>query len=151
MKCVYCSKEIPDNSNFCEYCGASLHVNRDKKKLWIISTVLLSFCVVALIIAYCHERSLYECTLDRLILLQRKTSVVDSVGYGLEEPVIIEGRSKDSKGIIQQRDSLQVEVNNLNEQNDRLRRKIEELDEENGYLTTDVRLAREALEDCMRR
>lgn len=149
MKCKDCGKEIPSDSNFCEYCGTSLHVHRDMKKTWIISTVMLSFCVVALIIAYCHERSLYEYTLDRLILLQGKTSVVEPVGQGSEEPVIIDGHGKDSKGIIQQRDSLLLEVSELQEKTRKLQNKVNELDEENGYLTTDVRLATEALKECM--
>lgn len=149
MKCIHCSKEIPNDSHFCEYCGNSLHVHRDKKKLWILSTVVLSFCVVALIIAYCHEHSLYEYTLDRLTFLQGETSVVEPDGQGTEEPVAIEGHGNNSKWIIQQRDSLQIVVNNLQEQNSRLRKKNEELEDENGYLTTDVRLAKEALIDCM--
>lgn len=149
MKCNHCGKEIPNDSNFCEYCGMSLHVHREKKKLWMIPTVALAFCVVALVFACCHEHSLYEATLDRLAFLQGDTSVVEPDGQRTEDPVVIEGQGKNSKEIIQQRDSLQIVVNNLQEQNSRLRKKNEELEDENGYLTTDARLAKEALIDCM--
>ena len=52
MKCPKCSKEIANDSNFCEYCGAKVIVAKAKKTRWILFTVILSLCVIGGVIGY---------------------------------------------------------------------------------------------------
>ena len=150
MKCIHCGKEIPDDSNFCEYCGTSFLKSKNKNPLWNKLTAVLLLCVIALGVAFCYERIQYKFAKERIDAIEGASSQEP------EKPVVTAdgctiNNGNDIEEIILQRDSLLLEVNTLQEDNQKLRRKVAELDEENGYLTTDVRLAREALEDCMRR
>ena len=150
MKCNHCNSEISEGSNFCEYCGASLLKRKDKNLLWNKLTTVLSLCVIALGVAFCYEVVQYTSAKEKLEATkdascqEPEKPVATTDGYSMNN-------GNDIDGIALQRDSLLLEVNTLQEENKKLRRKVVELDEENGYLTTDVRLAKEALEDCMRK
>lgn len=152
MKCTNCGKEIPNDSYFCEYCGTSLHCHKskDKNPLWNKLTVVLLLCVIVFGVAFCYEHFQYKSVKEKLGAIMGASSrdpdnpIVITDGYGVNN-------ENDVDVMILQRDSLLLEVNKLKDDNKKLRRRVDELDEENGYLTTDVRLAREALEDCMGR
>ena len=50
MKCPNCGKEIANDSNFCEYCGAKVVVSQSKKSRWILFAAGLLLCVIGSII-----------------------------------------------------------------------------------------------------
>lgn len=71
MKCPKCGKEIADNSQFCEFCGAKLNfvpsieaplkkVQRKSKRWMIISIFLLILNIVLVSLAFHYHSSLYS-------------------------------------------------------------------------------------------
>ena len=152
QKCPNCSEKIALGSLFCEHCGAQLSDSKNRNTKWIISVSVLVLCIIAIGGIAFHQHSLYVSALERLNAIQCDTPVEGS--FDQEKPNLIQ-RSDDQNGenditkIVQQRDDLLLEVRELQEKTRKLQNKVNELDEENGYLTTDVRLATEALKECM--
>ena len=58
MKCQSCGKEIPNNSNFCEYCGAKV---KKKKSRWIAIAVLFAIVISSsIVIMICIHQQIQE-------------------------------------------------------------------------------------------
>ena len=150
QKCPNCSEKIALGSLFCEHCGAQLSDSKNRNTKWIISVSVLVLCIIAIGGIAIHQHSLYVSALERVYAIQCDTSVVS--GELATDPVNNgQNCENDVAGIIQQRDDLLLEVKTLKEKTRKLQAKVDELDEENGYLTTDVRLATEALKECMKK
>ena len=148
QKCPNCSEKIALGSLFCEHCGAQLSDSKNRNTKWIISVSVLVLCIIAIGGIAIHQHSLYVSALERLNAIQCDTPVES--GELVTDPVNNGQKSEnDVAEIIQQRDDLLLEVRELQETTRKLQNKVNELDEENGYLSTDVRLATEALKDCM--
>lgn len=147
-KCPKCGGELFSEGDYCEHCGASLSDSKNRNTKWIISVSVLVLCIIAIGGIAIHQHSLYVSALERLNAIQCDTSVES--GELATDPVNNGPNSEnDIAEIIQQRDDLLLEVRELQEKTRKLQNKVIELDEENGYLSTDVRLATEALKECM--
>lgn len=152
QKCPNCSEKIAPGSLFCEHCGAPLSDSKNRNAKWITLVSVLVLCIIAMGGIAIHQHSLYLSVFERLKAIQ-----CDMHGEGSsdqEKPDPIQGNNgqngeNDITKIVQQRDDLLIEVRELQEKMRKLQNKVNELDEENGYLTTDVRLATEALKECM--
>ena len=159
-KCPKCGKNLLSEGEYCEYCGTKLDSSKKQNSKWITVITLLALCVSALIgvIIYQHYRcdSLdYMCNslAERLKAVEGNNTKERSPSCREESKCGQGGNNEYGENniaeIIQQRDDLLIEVRELQEKTRKLQNKVDELDEENGYLTTDVRLATEALKDCM--
>ena len=152
MKCPKCGMDLLSEGDYCENCGTKLRDSKSQNSKWIVLVSVLVLCFIAMGGIAFHQHSLYVSALERLNAIQCDTPVEGS--FDQEKPNLIQG-SDDQNGenditkIVQQRDDLLLEVRELQEKTRKLQNKVNELDEENGYLSTDVRLATEALKDCM--
>ena len=158
-ECPKCGKKLFSEGEYCEHCGIKLDSSKKQNSQRVMVITLLALFVSALIgvIIYQHYRcdSLdYMCNslAERLKAVESDTRVespscskVSKCGQGSN----IEYGKNNIAEIIQQRDDLLIEVRELQEKTRKLQNKVNELEEENGYLTTDVRLATEALKECM--
>ena len=57
MKCKNCGREIPEGSNFCEFCGATItpFVKKSKKsygKYWLIALLIWGAAVIFYILIF---------------------------------------------------------------------------------------------------
>ena len=57
MKCPKCGREIANDSQYCELCGALIKKSGSKKTIWIISAIILSLCLIGGILIYCEKES----------------------------------------------------------------------------------------------
>lgn len=152
MKCPKCGMDLLSEGDYCENCGTKLRDSKSQNSKWIALVSALVLCFIAMGGIAFHQHSLYVSALERLNAIQCDTPVEGS--FDQEKPNLIQG-SDDQNGenditkIVQQRDDLLLEVRELQEKTRKLQNKVNELDEENGYLSTDVRLATEALKECM--
>lgn len=148
MKCPKCGMDLLSEGDYCENCGTKLRDSKSQNSKWIALVSALVLCIIAIGGIAIHQHSLYVSALERLNAIQCDTSVES--GELVTDPVNNGQKSEnDVAEIIQQRDDLLLEVRELQETTRKLQNKVNELDEENGYLSTDVRLATEALKECM--
>ena len=74
MKCTKCGKEIPNDSIFCEFCGARM--KKSRKALWIILSVVLAVVIAVVAFTIIKKEQEHQARLEA----ERKAELV-RLGY----------------------------------------------------------------------
>lgn len=105
MKCPNCGKDIANDSNYCEYCGAKISKPWRNKILWIILIVLLglfALCASSYYVYDAHKRHVKEVTeakaaqeeAERLAENAREKARQDSIAAAITKQKQLQSEAK---------------------------------------------------------